>query len=45
MTAKYYEYVNEKKKKIQKSGMSRTYNLEFAIYCSTIFTITLPYFR
>jgi hypothetical protein len=29
MNAKYYEYVTEKKKKIKKSGRSRTYNLEF----------------
>jgi hypothetical protein len=30
MNAKYYEYVNEKRKNFKKSGWSRTYNLDFA---------------
>ncbi len=30
MNAKYYEYLNEKRKNFEKSGRSRTYNLEIA---------------
>ncbi len=46
MNAKYYEYVNEKKKKITKRvvGVEPT-TLNLLINCSTIFTITFPYLR
>jgi hypothetical protein len=46
MNAKYYEYVNEKKIKISKRVVGvKPITLNLLIYCSTILTITFPYFR
>jgi hypothetical protein len=45
MNAKYYKYVNEKKKKIQSVVGVEPTTLQLLINCSTIFTITFPYLR
>jgi hypothetical protein len=46
MNAKYYEYVNEKKKKNSKRVVVvEPTTLTLLINCSTIFTITFPCFR
>jgi hypothetical protein len=45
MNAKYYEYVNEKKKRKKIVVGVESTTLNMLINCSTIFTITFPYIR
>ncbi len=45
MSANYYEYVNKKEKNSRRVVGVEPTILDLLINCSTIFTITFPYFR